>query len=351
MEPIELSGKVFCSNCGLTIKNNQPAPSTNTVSQQFQKVEDIATDVPEEVQFPVVPEVVQALEEKTENSPENLIPSSVEEGLALFTSQAADQTNSYKPITQSAAEELGIETTPAFEPIAPAVTADEPEMPEIESRIPDIAIPSEADFEVGQNEIEPQKSYLELANPGNELDALNASGILLDILGEESKPKLPEVKETKTHKAPRKLTVDILKDKPENPIEHPELEAAEEEVALEKPQPAVDAKTEKKIEKLEKKIEDMPEPVVELTEEDAVKYDPDTLKSQAIKEYFSSALSEARNKPVSTKNQVAKPKAKKTKKKLKEHGPALIFAITLAAITAVLLGGITYYLITTFMGL
>ncbi len=322
MEPIELSGKVFCSNCGLTIKNNQPA-QVNTVSQSFQKVEDVATERPEELQFPVVPEIADALEHKTENSPDILIPSS-DDSVETASNVPAEPFN---PITQAAAEELGLET--------PAPDTENG------SRIPDISIPTEADFDSVETRGTSEGSFIELASPGNETDILNASNILLDILSEE-----PEKKPANTEKTtgPRKLKVDVLKDKPQNPIENPELEPAEKDT----PSDEIDPKTAKKIEKLEEKIEEIPEPEVTISPEEAKKYDPDTIKSAAIKEYFNSALSEARNQP---RNEVKKNKKKVTKKKAREHGPALIFAITLAGVTAVLLGFVTYYLITNYVGL
>lgn len=330
MEPIELSGKVFCSNCGLTIQNNQTVqPPANTVTQQFQKVENVATDVPDELQFPVVPEVVEALEQNTENNPDILLPSTDVEPESASASQP-QPAEPFNPITQAAEKELGVEPVP---------TEVEPTTPAAESRIPDIGIPSETDFETPETTggSTPQ-SFVEIASPGNETDTLEASSILLDILAEE-----PAVE-------PRKLKVekpDILEGLPQNPIGHPELEP-EDEVAGELPETPMDPKTEKKIEKLEEKIDKMSEPEVEIPTSDIDDYDPDTLKSQAIKEYFSSALSEVRNKP-------AKPtvgqKTIKPKKKLKEHGPALIFAITLASVTVILLVAITYYLITTFVGM
>jgi hypothetical protein len=340
MEPIELNGKVFCSNCGLTIKSGQPTRPANTIMGQTEKVEDIATNVPEEVQFPVIPEENDAPEQLAVKVPEVSTPDIAEEVPITQANLPAEPTEPFNPITQEAEEDLGL--TPP---------------PELESKIPDIGIPSETDFEnIKPTDQEPTKSYLELANPGNELDALGASGILLDILAEE-----PKDKEVKASKEPRKLKVDVLKDKPENPIQNPELESvpateelAEPEITSSKINKGTDAdpidpKTEKKIEKLEKKIEDLPDPDPEITPEEAHKYDPDAVKAKAIKEYFDSALSDARNQPQKNSKKPTKTTAKKPKKKLNEHGPYVILAITLAIVVAVLLGGMAYYIFATFV--
>ncbi len=346
MEPIELNGKVFCSNCGLTIKSGQPTEPVRHASQQSEKVEDVATNVPEEVQFPVVPEVAETLEAETKSVPDVVLPSADENPIATTPQEEQPEPiEQFKPITQAAEEELGL-TRPE--------TVAEPEqesVPGLESKIPDIAIPSESDFEDTTNPELPQTSYLELNNPGNEKEALDASSILLDILAEEPKEAKPATKE------PRKLKVNILKDKPENPVEHPEIEPATTipEEVKDAPE-TIDPKIEKKIENLEKKIEDLPEPEVEVKPEDANEYDPDTLdKAKAIKEYFDSAISETRNppkkntkKPVSA-HSTSSGSSKKPKKKLKEHGPQVIFAITLAIVIAVLLGGLAYYIFTTFV--
>lgn len=343
MTPIELNGKVFCSNCGLTIANNSPEPTTNTISPTPETVSNVATNVPEEVQFPVIPEIALAdenkstanetagfytnqpseVEEPTQEKIEEVIEAPVARKLEIITDDESPQTESWAPITAEIAKDLGVSNT--------ETTDNEPVF---ESKISDLSIPSEEDFSEITTDHEPVSSYVELANPGNEKETLEASGILLDILGNENnqpqtepdtgsqkseailnpiaEPEIPAETETKEeddiYTIPSEIKVGLRNKKVTKKHNTKEITQKPEEV---------DPKTEKKIEKLEELIADTPEPTISLTAEEAKDYDPDTIdikdinptveKSKIIKDYFSTAIEKDKK--------VKKKKSKKKKRK------------------------------------
>lgn len=309
MEPIELNGKVFCSNCGLTIANNAPEPIANTINPAPTEVTGVATDTPEEVDFPIIPEVAEAAAsepvEQPQVEPEQAIVEAVSIPRKLEVANeepvmepaVATGPETWSPITTEAAQDLGITPSVDSEPVDQSTSVPEPAF---ESRIPDVSIPSEEDFDTSTPNTETTPgSFVELANPGDEKSTLEASGILLDILGEEKDKVAPSIKEEA---------------KPLDPVKEPEIpvetETKEEDdiytlpkelrVGLRNkkvnkvptvPAEELDSKTEKKIEKLEEKIAELPEPTVEVTPEEAQKYDPDTIeKAQIIKDYFDAAI-------------------------------------------------------------
>jgi hypothetical protein len=241
-----------------------------------------------------------------------------------------------------------------------------------ESRISDLSIPTEKDFEnhtIAQNQVAPVSSYVELANPGDEKETLEAGEILLDILAEESTQK--EINhDTQPHKNKKK---DVLGGAPQNPIEYPEIptdtetnekddvfitlnknvsEVVEKEELpktdferiSEKQIPETDTSiNDETIEKLEEQIAKTPEPVVDISTDELSKYDPDAIdfknvhesdqKTSVIKEYFSSALEQDKRK-VKTK----------TKKKMKAL-PSRFILLFFLLFTLVLFIGVGGYFI------
>ena len=215
MTPIELNGKVFCSNCGLTIANNGQTTANTpqpTINQSPNTVSDLVTEAPEEIEFPIVPEVITSEKSKISEDihSEPIIPNFEEteaakapetplidyfgqfvgketdtadkpigRKLEVMTDVPASDTTPPMPITEETMKDLGI---------TPEVPMPKPEEPILESKISDLSIPTEEDF---ANEtpvsadIPIEQSYMELKNPGNEKETLETSGILLDILGEE----------------------------------------------------------------------------------------------------------------------------------------------------------------------
>lgn len=370
MEPIELNGKVFCSNCGLTIANNAPEPVANTINPTSTEVTGVATDIPEEVEFPIIPEVADAAapvipsvaEESLSNIPEgslqqgrddNVEVVSIPRKLEVATEEpvveptSATGPETWSPITTEAAQDLGITPNVDSEPVDQPTS--EPE-PTFESRIPDVGIPSEADFDTSAPNTETAPgSFVELANPGSEKQTLEASGILLDILGEEKS------EQDSSHE------VSTTTDKPLDPVKEPEIPAktetkeeddiyklpSEVRVGLRNkrvskeakevpkqvqtsPEPEPDPRTEKKIEKLEEKIAAMPEPVVKIAEKEVSKYDPDTIeKAKVIKDYFSTAIE---------KDKKAKKTKATTKKKHKAMKNLLYFSLALLVVLAIGIG-------------
>ena|GEM_PF-1136751 len=389
MTPIELNGKVFCSNCGLTVANNSPAPVVNAINPASESVSNVETNNPDEISFPVIPEVAEGKRESA-ISDQVMIQPATDPGTETMTvgdtndsvptqklsdpfgqfasmdptSEAVGRKlevvseESTRPITEAIAHDLGISTeevTPEVEP-EPIATPE----PSYESKISELSIPTEEDF----ND-EPEttggniSSYLELSNPGNEQATLEASGILLDILGEEQ-AVVPEVDESDSatletqseHFEPKNPAEDMTL----NPVENPEIPAetlTEEDddifilpsklkVGLRSKKAnktpkkkekidiaeaavtplEIDPKVEAEIEKLEETIEAIPEPVVELTSEEAAKYDPDTIdeadvdmnneKAKVIKDYFSTAI----EKDKITLKKKAKQKKKKNNLKM-----------------------------------
>lgn len=398
MTPIELNGKVFCSNCGLTIANNAPQESyiQPIINPEPDVVSNVKTNAPEEIEFPVVPEVVESIEPtvadipaipvetvtppidyfgqfsepEVESSPEN-------EGVKLtVTTEDVAPTpepivEMARPITEQTERDLGLEIN-----LEPATQ---------ESKISDLVIPSEDDFDITEPAVEavsPVSSYVELANPGDERETLEASGILLDILGEEStsvpatpslvipskaeesisnisegslqqgrddtkldpilEPELPAETATKVeddiYTLPSEIKVGLRKKKTAKPVVAAVPVAAEDILT-----DTIDTKTEKKIEALEEKITEIPEPVISVTPDEATRIDPDTItpdeikvndsdKSKVIKDYFSTAIEKDKTKIKAKKKQI---------KKKKSHKAIGIVALSLTLV--VILGSGGYY--------
>jgi hypothetical protein len=222
IEPIELNGKVFCSNCGLTIANNPTEPSVNAIKPEPNTVTDVETEGPEEINFPIVPEVVEAASSATSNeTPEKTTTETLPRKLEVVTEEEPIQTTeSFRPITEEAEKDLGL-TPSAEEPLA--------EGPVFESKISELSIPSEDDFDsAGSSENESAGSYIEIADPGNEKSTLEASGILLDILGEDAKAAniKPSVISTEAEKSSLDRSLDPARDDNVlNPVLEPEIPA------------------------------------------------------------------------------------------------------------------------------
>jgi len=392
MTPIELNGKVFCSNCGLTIANNAPQVPYEqpTINPAPETITGVATEAPEEIEFPVIPEVVAAVETPVEAAPavtptdyfgqfSNNETTATPESIGRKLEISTDESEVIRPITEQTAQDLGIETIVAPEPT--------------ESKIADLVIPSEDDFAISEPTAEPSvpmSSYVELANPGDEKETLEASGILLDILGEETTPHtpvaevatpemIPVISEPLTEIIP---TMEEVSDVPElDPISEPEIpehtETQEEDdlyvlpteikVGLRKkkstkgevPVPVetktpefseevIDAKTEKRIEALEKEITEIPEPVISITPDEVTQIDPDTIskdeihvddneKSKIIKDYFTTAIEKDKTK-IKTKKKKAK-----NKKSLKVALFTLIGIVTIAGLGTLGYFGYNYY--------
>jgi len=371
MTPIELNGKVFCSNCGLTIANNAPeTPSVQpNISPAPETISAVETNSPEEVEFPVIPEIVEAVKAPVEAAPTMAAidyfgqfsePSpdanseQIGRKLEVVSEDPEPIVEMSRPITEQIERDLGISTPSISEPA--------------ESKISDLVIPSEDDFAISEAISEPYvpvSSYVELANPGDEKETLEASGILLDILGEETsapvhqpehskpqndeplnpvlEPEIPEHTETietdDIYTLPSEIKVGIRKKKTakaEKPAE-PIASEIPEEVEV------IDAKTEKKIEALEEKISELPEPVISVTPDEFTKIDPDTIskdeihvddneKSKIIKDYFTTAIEKDK----------AKMKTKKKKVKNKKSLKVTMFAM-LGLVVIAGLGGLSYF--------
>ena len=375
MTPIELNGKTFCSNCGLTIANNSPSPVQSTINPVPETVSNIETQPPEEVDFPVIPEVVEAeVQQSVDSTPEAPIipnpeeaetPKASEEPLIDYFGQFGntDEGETTEPLGKKL--DVITETPEPSMPITEETERDlgiVPEEPVLESKISELAIPNEEDFSFGtpeQTDLPVEQSYVELANPGDEQETLEASGILLDILGEE-KPEKKEDKKTpkKTTSTPSVPTAEAL-----NPVTEPELPAETEtkeedddiytlptevkvglrnkKVTKDTPIPP-DPKTEEQIEKLEEEIAEAPVPVVDVTPEEAATYDPDAVelhtidaasqKAKVIKDYFSTAIEKDKE-------------AKKKKTKKKKRGNLLrSFAISLLVIAVIAVLAVSSYL-------
>jgi len=335
----------------------------NAIKPEPNTVTDVETEGPEEINFPIVPEVVEAASSATSNeTPEKTTTETLPRKLEVVTEEEPIQTTeSFRPITEEAEKDLGL-TPSAEEPLA--------EGPVFESKISELSIPSEDDFDsAGSSENESAGSYIEIADPGNEKSTLEASGILLDILGEDAKAAniKPSVISTEAEKSSLDRSLDPARDDNVlNPVLEPEIpaktdtkedddiytlpsevkvglankkirkEAHHSELTKDVTEDLIDPKTEKKIEKIEEKIEDISEPEVSLTPEEAEKYDPDTIdvadihpdstKGQVIKEYFTAAIE---------KDKVAK--KTKTKKKAQKNHRVLLgwMLLALAIVTAI----------------
>lgn len=370
MEPIELNGKVFCSNCGLTVAaaptpalaKLNPEPETTTVEPETAPSEEVEFPATIEAPAPEIESSTPAENDQFANLTIDKLATDVQEksepiAVKLEVKTEEEQKPSpvpLNPITEEAKKDLGMT----------------PEEPVFESKIGDIEIPSEEDFSNPTAEEETAGSYVELANPGDEKETLEASGILLDIL-EEGQPKqevegddvpapaakLPQAEETENNLSdlpelpsetetdeeddiytlPNEVKVGLTnrkvvkkaakaekQDKDEVDDEIAEKDSQPEPAKDETPEPETapsDTKIEKKIAKLEQKIAEAPEPIVDLAPEEAEKYDPDTInvhddspddyKSKLIKEYFSNAI-----------EQDKKPSKEKSKKKKKKHKSA-----------------------------
>jgi flagellar basal body-associated protein FliL len=424
MTPIELNGKTFCSNCGLTIANNAPEPVKNVINPAPETVSNVETNEPEEIEFPVVPELVEATATVPDEapmpitdyptneaaSPEQVSSQTIANAVPItqptdfFGQLAAQPKNTIenlghklnvfdedkatrevaavvatpavsKPITEQAERDLGLKPElPVVPPVHAAPTVVESQIPTegaaLESKISDLLIPNEEDFTRAEAETNiPSESYIELANPGSEQSALEASGILLDILAEgHTAPKTdvpmvepdiaPVIMAAKTSSSVIPAKEIELETKPLDPVAEPEIpkttETAEKDDIYELPKEikkglrkkkpgkaakvtavaataaSLDSKIEAEIDKLEDIITDTPETKVELTPDQAANFDPDALpeKSKIIKEYFTASID--RDKAAHTSK----------KKKDKKNKTAKIIAIIAGSIIGIAaLGG------------
>jgi hypothetical protein len=296
MQPIELNGKTFCSNCGLTIGaadntvtdaiSNFPLPPTDLAappkpafpeetlgdsqtpikdeaktelgidpeSSNLNQVDSPITDVQNEqnasqIDQPLPPEVDnQPIKLKVNTEPET----PVETDLQALASEFNDQTEDNEPTVESPQNNLEPELAPEDE-LPVAIPADNTNnLPEginqSDSLVDKIDIPTEADFNLSsaENSISSMTNTV-TDDKTKEIDTLGASGILLDILGDNLETqqrqekldslkaaedllddiKMPKDKVPKTSvkitKAEPKILSDILEGTPQNPEEKPEL--------------------------------------------------------------------------------------------------------------------------------
>ena len=290
MEPIELSGKTFCSNCGLTIGAASPYSPAATITPfsdtdkptTTETVDTAEPTIPMEPQTPIkdttkgefglpvnepgdliisnesVPEKEEAVVESTTNFQEPgklTVSSDSEQPLATEVVEAPSTTD--LPATKEDNNEP--EEVPAAE------SADDILTPPISEEVPpfsqQVAVPDESEFEAPAAKTENSSQTNE--EKIKEVDTLGASGILLDILSEnyhatEAKNEinalnaaeevLDEV-ESEDKKEPKHNK--SAKAQPEvalNPVENPELSSPLDELEItDGEQGTIDSKTTKVI--------------------------------------------------------------------------------------------------------
>lgn len=312
IEPIELNGKVFCSNCGLTIAGGtSPAPQADIGS--------VTADKPEESNFSNL--TIDKL--ATPPAPEEI--------------PTISEPQDFNPILQEAAKDLGIEILNDQLANNPAATT----APEFESKIGNLAIPNEADFEgINSTEVETEEasSHIALENPGNEQDTLEASGILLDILGNENTKDNAPVDPVEEPELPAQTETD-----PKNDIY---TVPAEVKVGFRNKKVKKDNAEAEKIQKIEEKIAEAPEPIIDITPAEATQYDPDTIdvhtdtktddsshdqRSKLIKDYFDTTIQSDKSK-----------KDKKSKPKKGKRAGKVIKNFFLTVLVLALISGAVY---------
>ncbi len=246
MEPIELGGKTFCSNCGLTVgaANSQARVMINTdIARPTTPVTPVPTDRPTAPLLPQTP-IKDGMKSDLGlpvNEADDLIIAKVDQAEPVVADIAEPQ----QPVKLSvgtgddpALDQKGFYTAAPAEAETTKETIGVPEAPkpiqdleEIPPLGQTIDIPTENDFEAPAEDVQSTRSLDEKVK---EVDTLGASGILLDILNEnyQAADREDEVKALEAAEElmdeihdPVKAEVHagVLLDKPANPIENPEI--------------------------------------------------------------------------------------------------------------------------------
>jgi hypothetical protein len=283
MEPIELNGKTFCSNCGLTIGAATPhtpaadispysATDQSAPTSSFDTVAPVATLSP---QTPIKDEMKESLGLPINEEGDLIIADSKEPETSevlddIPTIPTEPETPVSVKLSVNSTDEVSTSTDESYYPLpAEAVAAesdrdtepDEPvaEMPPvsdfsdtIDSEIPHLTqsvdIPDENDFESAPAQ-DPDDYSKAIEKKIEEVDTLGASGILLDILNENYKAteRSNQVKaleaaedlveqitvEPETHSESKPTQGgDILDSSPVNPLEHLEITSPLDELEI-----------------------------------------------------------------------------------------------------------------------
>ncbi len=262
MEPIELGGKTFCSNCGLSVGAASPQAKV-MINTSFAKTTAPATPIlndappaPLSPQTPIKDGIKTDLGLPVNEADDLIIANSSPEEPAVSDVVELQQPVKLSVTTETEKQPLtnddgfytsapNPETLPQDTPVAPEVSDTNPET---EESIPPlgqtIEIPNENDFEAPGLDATNDKSLEEKVQ---NVDTLGASGILLDILNENYQAAGRE-ENVKALEAAEELIDDIstpseaeahagvLLDKPENPIENPEIAAPLSTTEIEAPE-------------------------------------------------------------------------------------------------------------------
>ncbi len=289
MEPIELGGKTFCSNCGLTVGAVTPKSPIAEISQnnaQPRLVQDVSATVkpPMNPSTPIKDEMKSDLGLPINEAGDLIIASPPNETESL--AEQADEPNQHKApvrlsISSSENEVLPEDgfftptTLPASDPVESPIEDDfvapnndtsmlaDNEIPPL---VQSLNIPDEADFdhtpETEMSTSTTPENTKSLGEKITEVDTLGASGILLDILNEnyqaDSRHEQVEVLEAAetllddirdpdpilADSRPDKLDYGILEDLPQNPVEYPEIKSPLSELEIEAPEESAKIDTE-----------------------------------------------------------------------------------------------------------
>jgi hypothetical protein len=321
IEPIELSGKIFCSNCGLSIgtsqKEPEPLPKITTLKNPVADVipPAVKTSVsaapnisePAKTEKPLAtePTITQLVTPsstgiymaKEEPKPNDKIaqPVPVQKADSTVLINELPPTPAPKPEIVEQIENAKVPNIEVKEAAKKpqTIVEEKPEPKPIENHQPKLEEKTQANNEEKISKAEKKKKLLlDILNEDNRpirtltedelrpkedtfsadvksIDTLGASGILLDILSDQSvadsnqkekealkaagdiidkvtpakiedePSKTIESKDKPQHYVPKngkKLKIDVLDDNPVNPIKHPEIEAAEAELDLPTPE-------------------------------------------------------------------------------------------------------------------
>lgn len=271
MEPIELSGKTFCSNCGLTIGAASPyspaatiTPFSDTDKPTGLPTTDITPLAPLEPQTPIKDSTKSefglpvnepgdliigsgAIAEEIDDANVTTMPQepvkvtvNTDSERPLPVDSSDEQTDSNLPPTDFTEDSEVTPTSESADYVIPS-----PVNEEVPSFSQTVEIPDETEFEAPAVESinNPQTNEEKI----KEVDTLGASGILLDILSENyhaaeasdelkalnaAEEVLDEIETEETEEAEPAKTTDILADNLVNPVEHPELNSPLDELEI-----------------------------------------------------------------------------------------------------------------------
>jgi hypothetical protein len=286
MEPIELNGKVFCSNCGLTIKTlAEPTrldPNASVVSGY--KNPSLNEPIKNDSAFPT--------EGTTPISPNNMNPitDSAKEELGIEVNHPENDLEApNNPPLEITEEPVLSESSDAVieENSTAQITSNSPEIKESNKDTDDIDSIVKT---LSQADLQTHKPLPGSANSEQikEIESLAAGSILLDILSDDLIQKEDEA-EVKVLDAAKKLVKHIKpadiseanNTESEKTNKNSEIPETSNQIAIEKE--AERSETEEEIKQIEDKIHNLEEKSFEVSDKEIKKYDPDALDMAHLK--------------------------------------------------------------------